>query len=291
MDNDIVSTSRESLEKFIRELYGLTNHMKILAKHVLETNSEDINMIDHKSILYNHNGWLFTLNNHIDLYKYEVVFGAKDIIAEDEDKYDKYDNYYVCKLSFVNKFTSEVFEVHEESNSQLYVSKQLFDVLLRHKYFNLEEKQVISIPLTEFNTKDPFVFLRVENEGLTKHINELRNFIQKGDKPLEGVESYNDLIEKLNMLFRLAKMNYPSVHIEMVARPLIRTINDQLQLPDWSKEQKVEDYKLISLHKSAITKNSVTAGLIFERIKKQLSSPLTYRKTGSSVNSLFFINE
>ena len=42
MDSDIVSTSREILEKFTRELYGLAIHMKITNRQALHFKIIDI---------------------------------------------------------------------------------------------------------------------------------------------------------------------------------------------------------------------------------------------------------
>jgi len=260
------------------------------AKHVLDTTSDRTEIIDEKMFLVNQNGWLFNLNKNINKDKYELIFNHPDVMIEDPNNYDKYDNYFIDKLVFRNKDTKETFDVYESSNIHLYLSKQLFIALTERKFFSSKINDVI-IPLSEFSSNEPFVFLRISNEELTRHIKELTNFIQKGKKPLKEINDYNEYVDKLNKLFRQGRMNIPSVHIEMIIRNLIRNSSNDLEIPNWSIKQTPDMYRLVSLNESILLKNSVVIGLMFEQVKKQLRGTKIYKKKGSSIYSLMFVNE
>jgi len=264
---------------------------QLSARHALATTSASINLIDDKMFLINQNGWLFSLNGDIDRSKYSVVFNASDVLMENPYNYDQVDNYYVNKLVFKNIKTGEKFEVYEEQNTQMYISKQVYNALRDRKFFNMDGDETVEIPLDEFEVDEPFAFLRISNAELAKPLKELAGFIQKGKKQLEGVSDYHEFAAKLNRLYRYGGMNIPSVHIEMLIRNLIRRVDNELEIPDWTVEQTPDMYKLMSLNDSIIHSNSVTLGLMFEKVRRQLKMPSTYRKRGTSIYSILFINE
>ena len=264
---------------------------QLSARHALATTSASINLIDDKMFLINQNGWLFSLNGDIDLTKYRIVFNTSDVYMENPENYDQADNYYVNKLIFKNVKTGELFEVYEEQNTQLYLGRQVFNALRDRKFFIMDGNETIEIPLSEFNIDEPFAFLRISNAELAKPLKELAGFIQKGKKQLKGVSDYHEFSAKLNKLYRYGGMAIPSVHIEMLLRNLIRKADNPLEIPDWEIKQTPDMYQLMSLNDSIIMSNSVTLGLMFEKVKRQLKMPETYKKRGSSIYSIMFINE
>lgn len=264
---------------------------QLSARHALATMSATINLIDEKMFLLNQNGWLFSLNSDIDRSKYSVIFNTSEVFVENPENYEQYDNYYINKLRFKNIKTEEEFEVYEEQNTHLYLSKQLYKTLRDKRFFNLDANEIIEIPLKNFSVDEPFAFLRISNAELAKPLKELAGFIQKGKKQLEGVSDYHEFTAKLNKLYRYGGMAIPSVHIEMLLRNLIRKSDNELEIPDWETEQTPEMYTMLSLNDSIILSNSVTLGMMFERVRSQLKMPRTYRKRGSSIYSVLFINE
>mgnify|MGYP006976734412 FL=1 len=264
---------------------------QLSARHALATVSAAINLIDDKMFLINQNGWLFSLNGDIDRSRYTIVFSTTDVFMENPENYDQADNYYVNKLIFKNIKTGEIFEVYEEQNTHLYLSKQLYRALRDRRFFTMDGSDTIEIPLDEFSINEPFAFLRISNAELAKPLKELAGFIQKGKKQLEGVSDYHEFTAKLNKLYRYGGMAIPSVHIEMLLRNLIRKADNPLEIPDWEIEQTPDMYTLMSLNDSIIMSNSVTLGLMFEKVKRQFKMPETYKKRGTSIYSVLFVNE
>jgi hypothetical protein len=264
---------------------------QLSARHALATISATIRLIDEKMFLINQNGWLFSLNDDIDRSKYSIVFNSSGVFMDNPENYEQADNYYVNRLIFKNIKTEEEFDVYEEQNTHLYLSKQLYKTLRDKKFFNLDVNETVEIPLKEFNIDEPFAFLRISNAELAKPLKELAGFIQKGKKQLEDVFDYHEFTAKLNKLYRYGGMAIPSVHIEMLLRNLIRRSDDELQIPDWEVEQTPDMYKMVSLNDSVILSDSVTLGLMFEKVRRQFKMPRTYKKRGSSIYSVLFINE
>jgi hypothetical protein len=265
--------------------------LQLSARHALATLSTNVEMYDENMFLINQNGWLFTLNGNIDRDKYEIVFNTSEVKMENQDNYDKYDNYLVSRLVFRNKFTKEEFEVYEMQATNMYFSKQLYKALRDKKFFNLDGGEIVTIPLSKLSVDEPFVFLRITNEELAKPLKELSGFIQKGKKQLLDMEDYHTFIYKLNSLFRYGGMSIPSVHIEMLSRNLVRRKDDDLNIPDWGIPQTPDMYKMVSLNEAILLTNSVVLGMMFEKVKKQLRNPKTYKKRGTSIYSPLFVNE
>jgi hypothetical protein len=262
------------------------------ARHALATNSAKVVLIDTYNILVNTNGWLFKLNPEIKESKYVIVMLRQDIKMESEEAYDKYDNYYMEKVTLRDKKTGEMIEIREETGMHLYLSKQMYGLLRDSQFFSIDsDEEECLIELKHIDATEPFFFLRVSNNELTKPIKQLTKFIQKGKKMLDGVTDYNEFIKVLNKLFRQGGIQTPSVHIEMIIRNLIRDKNNELDIPDWTVKQEPSNYRMVSMNDAAILSGSVIAGLMFEKVKQQLKNPLTYKKTKSSSYSLLFINE
>lgn len=261
------------------------------ARHVLTTSSSYIELVDEHHFLTSPNGWLYSLSPNVEWKKYELVISPTDVLMESEENYDRSDNYLVRKLVIRSKENDEISEIYDVQDSAMYLGKQLYDYLKENKFFNMDETEVMRVPLKKMDLGQPFVFMRIKNDELTKPIKELSSFIQKGKKQFDDVRDYDDFIKKLNNLYRLSSINIPSVHIEMILRNLIRDKKNPLQIPDWTKVQDPKDYVMVSLNDSVLLANSVMLGLMFEKIKKQIRTPQTYQKNGSSIWSMLFVNE
>ena len=67
-------------------------------------------------------------------------------------------------------------------------------------------------------------FVILKNKEITKPLKELKSLIEKG-KEIEGVKSISQLIDKLNDLMKSGGIHVDSVHIEILARNIIRDKN------------------------------------------------------------------
>lgn len=303
MGNKIVSASGERPEKFISFIAVGTarssdpcedtakTQLGLSARHALATRSASVKVVDISGILVSLNGWLYQINPEKDLKKLQLVLSPQDVHMDNPDNYEKYDNYYIEKLVFIDKETAEMYEVYEESGIHFYLSKQLYAALREKKFFSMDPEEQLAISLKGMTLDQPFVFLRISNQELTQPIKQLTAFIQKGKKPSQEIGDYSEYVKVLNELFHQGGMAIPSVHIEMIIRNLIRDVTDELSLPDWSVKQTPDMYTMKSMNDAAILSKSVIAGLMFEKVKYQFKSPITYKKRETSAHSLLFVNE
>ena len=96
-------------------------------------------------------------------------------------------------------------------------------------------------------------------------------------------------VYKLNKLMKNGGVYTESIHVEVLCRNLIRDKNDPTKLPDYTKPD--VDYIITSIHNSIFYSNSVITSLTFERLQSQISSPITYKKTGTSPMDRLFMLE
>ena len=166
-----------------------------------------------------------------------------------------------------------------------YLFKDIVSLRKKGKY---DSDGFISIEMENIDPEEDLFFVILKNNEITKPLKELKSLIEKG-KEIEGVNTISELIDKLNNLMKAGGIYVPSIHIEILARNIIRDKDDILKIPDYSKKN--PEYVITSIHNSIMHSNSIINSLTFERIKQQLSDPSTYRKNGTCPLDNLFVLE
>ena len=257
------------------------------AKHILDTkttvvmfNSEfyDFFVLETDRVI---------LRNDIeDIENYEIWININCIYKDKEDIEDMSHNEYIKEFIIYDKQNGVKIEIADESNCELYLANQIFDILkYKRRTRDYSFKGWMKFPLSDFTSDRDMFFLRLKNDELTRSLKELKLLIEKGADI--GISDVSQLIDKLKYLMASGGISTETIHIEVLCRNLVRDKHNKISLPDWSKPD--PEYMITSIHNSIFWSNSVINSLTFEKIKIQLRDPLTYMKTGTSFFDPFFI--
>jgi hypothetical protein len=255
-------------------------------KHILDTNSDRLVFNDgfYKFFML-YEGYRILLRDDIEIPDNYEIWINRNMIKKVSELERLSDNEYVDEIIIYDTENDEMISVSEKTKISLYLSDQMmekyYERIDNHDWNN---EGWVKIPITEFDTNEDAFIVKVQNYEITKPLNELKSFIEKG-KELEA-DSISHLIDKLKYLMECGGIYSESIHIEILARNLIRDKYNITQLPDYSKKD--PEYIITSIHNSIHKSASITNSLTFERIKTQMRDPLTYEKTETSFYDVLF---
>lgn len=260
------------------------------AKHALSTTTETLELSPEFYEYFRiENGYCIRIRDDIDMPEnFNMMINIHEI-QMDNDIQDLQDNEYIMGFKLYNKEEESYIIINEEKKHKLYIGNYLFKMVVsKRKTKDYSEDGWISISLDDFDPEEDLLYARLENDELTRPLNEIKRLIEKGSE-IEEVNSPSDLINKLNKLMKSGGVYTESVHVEILCRNLIRDKNDKTKLPDYTKPN--PDYVITSVHNSILNSNSVITSFTFERLHNQLSNPTTYKKNGTSPLDRLFMLE
>lgn len=267
------------------------NYQNIMSsKHILDTSTESLNFSEEFNQFFQIiEGYRIMLRDDIEnMENYQIKIN-KNLIYKFRDIEELKQNEYIKEFIIYDKENESDIQITELNNIDIYLGDYLFKLVhSKLKSGKYDSDGWIKLEMDTLNLEEDLFFVILKNNEITKPLKELRSLIEKG-KEIEGVNTISELIDKLNYLMKCGGIHVPSIHIEVLARNIIRDKNDILKIPDYSKEN--PEYIITSIHNSIMHSNSLINSLTFERIKQQLNDPTTYRKDGVSPLDQLFILE
>ena len=103
-----------------------------------------------------------------------------------------------------------------------------------------------------------------------------------------GITNIHELAQVFLDLLIESKINVMSVHAEVMLAPLIRSMEDILERPDFKKYEAINDIQMLTISSALEKHPSVLIGLSSQFLGRQLVSPLTFRKSGESFIDPFY---
>ena len=235
------------------------------------------------------NGYCVRVRDDIEMPEnFDMMINIHEI-QMDNDIQDLQDNEYIMGFRLYDKENESFITINEEKKNKLYIGSHLFKMIVpKRKAKDYDADGWISISLNDFDPEEDLLYARLENDELTRPLNEIKRLIEKGSE-ISEVNSPSDLINKLNKLMKSGGVYTESVHVEILCRNLVRDKKDPTKLPDYTKPN--PEYVITSVHNSIHNSNSVVTSLTFERLHNQISNPITYRKNGTSPLDRLFMLE
>lgn len=261
-----------------------------IKKHILNTSTAAFAFNDEFYVPFSiADGFRVTLNEEEETVGNYILRINLNTIRKDREEMNNYRNEYITEFELYDTENETTVEIAENNGDKIYLADAMFDKIndfrIRKKY---DEHGWMEISLSDWDPEEDLFFAMLTNDEITRPLKELKSMIEKG-KEIDGVTDISELINKLNRLMREGGIFTESVHVEIIARNLIRDKNNPTSLPDYSKSN-IEPM-FISIHNSILTNNSVISALTFERIHQQLRTPSTYKKNGISPYDRLFIND
>lgn len=254
-------------------------------KHLLTTISDRIDFNDEFYeffSLVSNEVIINTSSDAQDITKFTLCIDENDLqsIAEfDETDYNKYVSCFYLKKK---KSRDHMIKIEELEGKELYLSPALIDLIKRGK----TNEGMIEIDLSKIDESEKLFSIIVNNNELTKPLYAIMAVLDR--KGNLGCKTISEICQKLVDLFITSHINLDAVHAELLVKPLIRDRENVLKFPKFNTYKAPESYQILSVS-TALEKNpSVLVSLSFQALGRQLSSPTTYEKVGTSYLDPFF---
>lgn len=248
-------------------------------KHQLSTDScaiefEDSRFDDYFSIFGN----TIVLDTE-ESAKYSLV-----LIQDNIQKIDEYEdlqfNYFVNIFHVKNNETGDMVEFIDKDFKELFLSEALVDIVKKRK------KDVYEINLADFDNLTELFVVEIENNELTKPLYNIMGVLCKADH--NDCSTIDEMVQRLVDLLIESKISAAAIHAEVLIRPLIRDAREVLDRPNFRKYISENDYQIMTVDSALIKNPSVLISLSAKDLKRQLKSPLTFKKKEESFLDPFF---
>lgn len=254
------------------------------SKHLLTTTSVKIEFNSEFYKFFDISANEIVLNSNteeIDLNNYSLVFIKKNLNVIDE--FDETDfNCFTNVFHVKNKKTGEMIEITEKDMNDLYLSPELMSMLNIKKH----TKEIIEIDFAKIEDDQRLFVTEIENNELTRPLYNIMHLLNRSDRL--GTKTIDEMNQKMLDLLIESKINVTAVHGELLIRPLIRSTEDILEVPNFRKYITNNDYQLLKVASALEKHPSVLIGLSFQSLGRQFSNPLTFRKKETSFIDPFF---
>ena len=215
-----------------------------------------------------------------DLTQYEICF---DNIIQIDELLDNADfNKFVQYVKVRNiKDHKEVYEIVENDGKELFIHPDL-DAIIKKTESN--ENNEILIPFSKLSEETLFT-INIENNELTKPLKEMDKLLS--GSYFKGMNPTLDMMEQrfIELLIE-SKINVMSIHAATILRSFVRSTDNYLERPDFSKL--FVDYVVLGLHAALSDNPSITNSLAYDYLKSQLYTHTTFKKCKHSpLDALF----
>lgn len=275
----------------IEILTSQLTQMLLSAKHLLKTNSEVINWSDDFVEFFTLDANAVMLNPSLDNQnRYSIVIEDNDIkenegmfddgMGDNEegdnvsDEIDFNKSIQHFKISFKESGTNKLVKI--DSDKELYLSPYLEEIIKKDAVKDDDGRYIL--PFRNIDENEPLFFIEVENNELAKHLKDILDLID--NKEHLHVADKEEMMQKFIELLNESGIFLDSVHAENVVRELIRTREDITKRPNFDKPNPT--YTMLRVSDAIMNSESIIISLSFEKIKKQMYEPETYKKTAPS---------
>lgn len=248
-------------------------------KHQLSTDSCPIKFKDERfSDFFSIYGNIIVLNSELSS-DYSLLLIGKNIQSIYEFEELRFNN-YVNIFHIKNNKTGEIIEFMDSDMKELFLSDALV------KRIKASKQEVYEFKLTDFDPLSEIFVVEIENNELTKPLYDIMGLLDKANH--NNCKTIDEMAQRFIDLLIESGIKAMAVHSEVMIRALIRSAEDELKRPNFNKYVTDKDYRIMTVD-GALEKNpSVLISISSRDLKRQLRSPLTFRKTEESFLDPFF---
>ena len=257
------------------------------AKHLLTTISETIkfNKEFYDFFILSANEIMINTDNE-NLMDYSLVIIGENIVSINELDEGEF-NQFLTMFHIKNNKTGETVEIFEETGKDMYLSPDLMKTMGIGS--GKKPKKIYEANLSDLPDDSRLFIMEIENNELTRPLYNIMGLLDTKERRRQmNIETLDDLAQKMLDLLIESKINVMSVHGEVILNPLIRSNEDILKRPNFTKYKSAQDYQILTVEAALEKHPSVAISLSFQFLGRQLLSPLTFKKTGTSFIDPFF---
>lgn len=210
-----------------------------------------------------------------------ALFVDPDEIAkvEEFDDDSSYNTYISTGRFFVrNLKTKEEHEIKIKQDKEIYISPAITKILRDNKGI---------VKLKDIDPEMTIFEVIILNNELTKPLYDMMNLLDSDAKRNFGEMTIDNVSQKFLDILIEAGLSASMLSGEIVLNRMIRDENDIMMRPDFSQEE-MPPYKIYTVTKVLENNKSVTIGLGFENIKRQITNINLEKRTAPSYMDAFF---
>jgi len=262
------------------------------AKHILTTKSESIEFTDPFYKFFNLNANEITLNignsseEDINMEDYSLLIIGENVVVISELDEGAL-NRFVTIFHVKNNKTGEIFEIHDKENQskEFYLTENLISML----GLTRKKEETYEINLGEFSYDEPLFLIEIENSELTKPLYSIMGLLStKKQREELHIYTVNDMAQRMVDLLIESSISAKAVHAEVIIHPLIRSVKNILDRPDFKHYNAKNDINILTVGIALEKHPSVLISLSSQFLGRQLLSPLTFKKVAPSFIDPYF---
>lgn len=257
------------------------------SKHLLTTTSEPIefNKEFYEYFNLNANEVSINISGDHNIEDLSLLMIEDNIVTLDELNEGEI-NRFLTIFHVKNNRTGEIIEIQENTGKEMYLSPELLQLTKR---FKKNKDKIYEIKFTDIPDDEKLFLLQIENRELTRPLYQIMGLLDTKEKRSElGITNVHELAQVFLDLLIESKINVMSVHAEVMLAPLIRSMDDILERPNFKDYNAMADTQMLTISAALEKHPSVLIGLSSQFLGRQLTSPLTFRKQGTSFLDSFY---
>lgn len=265
------------------EVTKVVNQSILSAKHLLTTKSENITFSPsfYKYFTFSNGDISPILKGDIEnIDDYAIIVNTEDISkVEDMDSDSLYNTFISSGKFYVkNLKTDEEEEISIINNKEIYICSETLEMLYDGggmiKFKDLDEEMSL------------FEVVIMNNE-LTKPLYDLMDLLNKASDEESPYQDINECANKFLDILIEANIKASMVAGELIINRLVKSSDNIMVRPNF-KKYRMPDYRIYTVKQVLEHNPSITIGLGFENLKRQLlSSELESRTTTSYMDALY----
>lgn len=267
------------------EVNKVVNQSILSAKHLLTTKSENIefNTNFYKYFTFSNGDINPILDGVENINDYVIVVNMDDISKVENMDADSLYNTYISSGKFLvrNTKTGDEEEIKIINNKEIYIMSETLEMLYSNNGI---------IKFKDLDEDSPLFEVIIMNNELTKPLYELMDLLDKNSDNDPEFQTIDQYANKFLEILINANIGASMIAGELILNRLVKKPDNVMRRPNFSK-YKMPKYKLYTVTKVLENNPSITIGLGFENIKRQLLSPNLKERTGTSYMDAFYREE
>jgi hypothetical protein len=229
-------------------------------------------------------------NQFLEVYKSDIELENDDEYAqaaysmseklEDYDEYAMNSRYSEVYNEYVTRFTIidgvNEYPITTKEKDKLYITSDLNRAI--REYGKGIDGDKIIIPLSELEGVDIFC-IKIQNNELSRSLYRISDILNKKD--VTTSMDKNQILQEMIQTQMECNISVMAIHYEVLLSNQMRSANDVFMMPNW--ENPNEDYTILTLDQALMMNPSPIKSFMYQKFSKNLVSPLTFKKHGSSM--------
>lgn len=268
----------EGFATFITEEYSKDIEQNSLStKHLIHPIPEVIEFNDEFNKWFELRGDEIYLKYGVPAKEYAMYIEAEEIIKLEEFDDDfTYNNYIDTGRFYIENIKSgDRTEIQIKNNKKFFIRTETFS-LIKDGY----------VPLKELSDEIPVFEISIENNDATRPFKEIKDLFELENKKVDDT-SINGIANKMLDLFVEANLKLSIAAAEMGLNRICRKPDNIRERPNFSSIR-LPEYQFHSVSKCTEENESVTIGMIYEQLQRQLFRLDLEKRTAPSFIDPFF---